>query len=96
MNLSQKDGMYSARIASTQSEGIQSDVILFAPQLTLDKNPPLIDMSEKIRIPVYTERSIDLRDEISEIQDYSIEIDQNRQIDEDNNGVYDDDFMFTG
>ncbi len=88
--------MYSARLRSLESESTQSDVVLFAPQVFSDNTAPVVDLPDQIRIPVYAERIFDLRDTISEMNTYSVSIDENIRVDTNGNQISDDDFSQTG
>lgn len=96
INLSYPDGVYSARIKSLDTEQVLTNVSLFAPQIASDKSDPIIDFPDNIRIPVYSTVSFPFDDFISEMSSYRVRIDPDTSKDQDNNGIYDDDFTLTG
>ena len=81
---------------SLDTEEVLTSISLFAPQIASDKSAPVIDFPETVRIPVYSTKSFALKDFISEMHDYTVRIDPNTTVDEDKNGIYDDDLTTTG
>jgi hypothetical protein len=96
VNMSYPDGVYSARMKSLDTEEVLTSISLFAPQIASDKSAPVIDFPETVRIPVYSTKSFALKDFISEMHDYTVRIDPSTTVDEDKNGIYDDDLTTTG
>ncbi len=89
--------MYSAQLrALSNDETTVSDVILFSPQISGDSSAPIIDIPEVIRVPVYASKTIDLSEYISEMNSYDIVFDENVALDENGNGIPDDDFIKNG
>ena len=96
VNMSYPDGVYSARMKSLDTEEVLTNISLFAPQIASDKSAPIIDFPETVRIPVYSTKSFALEDFISEMHDFTVRIDPNTALDENKNGIYDDDLTITG
>ncbi len=67
-----------------------------SPQAFLDKSAPVIDIPEKIRIPVYQQTAFDLKNFITDRSSYTVSIDPDIVVDSDKNGVFDDDFVQSG
>jgi hypothetical protein len=92
-HVSVPDGFYSARLRSlTDDQMIRAGVTLIAPQASLDRSPPVVDIAGRERIPVYQTRSKPLSDIITEMSSYTLTIDPDTTIDSDGNGIFDDDF----
>lgn len=67
-----------------------------SPQESLDNSPPVVDLSEKMRLPVYQSKTIKLSDFITEMSTYTITIDSDITVDSNHDGIYDNDFATTG
>lgn len=63
-----------------------------SPQASLDNSPPVVDISQKIRIPVYQSKSLKLSDFITEMSSYTVLIDSDITVDSNGDGIYDNDF----
>ncbi len=90
--------MYSAKIEALDADGketVVSDVILFSPQISGDTSDPVVDIPEVLRVPVYVSKTFDLSEYISEMNSYDILFDQDVRIDENGNGILDDDYTKT-
>ncbi len=95
--ISYPNGMYSARIrALTESNTVRSEVVLFSPQIASDTSAPVIDFPDTVRVPVYATGTFDLTDYISEMHSYTVSIDEDITLDENGNGISEDDFTTTG
>lgn len=70
--------------------------ILLAPQASSDRSPPIVDIPELIRIPVYTSKTYKLSDYITERNKYSVKVDPDISVDADGNGLTNDDFSSIG
>lgn len=75
----------------TNQKGIYQDipvhagVTLLSPQAFLDKSAPVIDIPEKIRVPVYQQTSFDLKNFITDRSAYTVSIDPDITVDSDKN-----------
>lgn len=87
------NGYYFPRITNlnTRQSTIAGE-ILFAPTASSDVSPPLVTIDSEIRVPVYQQRGILLRDIITEMSNYTVSVDPDLTRDTDGNGVYNDDF----
>ena len=91
------NGYYQSRIQSlTLSHSVRSSPIIFAPQASSDTSPPVIDLPDTIRIPVYTAQSYNLKDIITEASSYTLDVDDNALVDTNGDGVPDNDFALSG
>lgn len=68
---------------------------LLAPIASLDRSSPILDVGT-LRIPVYTSRTINQSEIITDMSPYVVSIDPDITQDADNNGVYEDDFTMSG
>lgn len=92
-NISYPNGFYYARLHHlSQGKNNRAGVVLLSPQLSSDSSNPVISLSERVRVPVYVEKKFPISDFITELSGFSIQIDENMNVDSDGNGVYDDDF----
>lgn len=91
VSLPYENGFYSARMRSSDSE-TNAGVALFAPQASLDHGSPIVDLDDRIRVPVYKSISYQLSDFITDVSPYTVSIDPDLTQDENQNGIYDDDF----
>lgn len=87
------DGFYSARLRSLQdSRDVRAGVTLIAPQASLDRSPPVLDVSGDYRVPVYQTLRLELSDIVTDMSPYTLSIDRDTTRDSDGNGESDDDF----
>lgn len=90
------DGFYSARLQSLSSPShIRAGVTLIAPQASLDKSPPVVDIAGRERLPVYQTSKKNISDIVTEMSDYTFSIDPDTSIDSDNDGIFDNDFSLS-
>jgi hypothetical protein len=86
------NGFYSARLRSLIDDRmIRAWVTLIAPQASLDRSSPVIDVGV-VRIPVYSSKTLSQNDIITDMSPYVVAIDPDVTVDSDGNGVYEDDF----
>lgn len=71
----------------------RSGVELISPHIGSDETPPVIDLSEVIRVPVYAKASFPISDIVTELSRFDIALDVDTSVDDDKNSVYDDDFV---
>lgn len=71
----------------------RSGVELISPHIGSDETPPVIDLSEVIRVPVYAKVSFPISDIVTELSRFDIALDVDTSVDDDKNSVYDDDFV---
>lgn len=91
------NGFYSARMTSlTSGSEIHAGITLIAPQASLDHSPPFLDVPSEIRIPVYQTQTLNLRDIITEMSNYTLRVDPDTTIDSDSDGIFDNDFLTNG
>ncbi len=94
-----ENGFYFARLSAIQSNGVVSDhagITLLAPQKSLDTDPPIVDLPDTIRVPVYQKKDFILKDVMTDSSDFSVKIDPNITLDENGDGIYDNDFSPQG
>ena len=95
-NIPYPNGFYYAKLYHlSQNKNNRAGVVLLSPQIASDSSNPVISLSERIRVPVYVEKKFPISDFVTELSDFTIQIDENINIDSDANGVYDDDFDST-
>lgn len=88
-----ENGHYYARLHHLSSgKNNKTSVVLIAPQLASDSTSPVISLSDAVRVPVYATERLSLKDIVTELSSYSVEIDEDTSVDADGNGVFDDDF----
>jgi hypothetical protein len=91
--ISYPNGMYSAQLSVLDNDPTTvSDVILLSPQVSGDQSAPIIDIPDVIRVPVYSSKIVDLSEYVSEMNAYDIVFDEDITLDENGNGIPDDDF----
>lgn len=91
------NGFYLATLRSlSYPSSDTARVTLLAPQLSADTSAPQLDIPEVTRIPVYQQYAYSLRDFVSEINEYTLELDPDVSTDSDGNWVFDDDFASSG
>lgn len=91
------NGYYYARLKHlSEGKNDRAGVLLMAPQLASDKTSPVISLGDSIRVPVYAEQSFALSDIVTELSKYSVTVDPDTTVDENKNGIYDDDFVASG
>ena len=96
INFSFPNGFYSTRLRSLIDDRmIRAGVTLIAPQASLDRSSPVINVGT-VRIPVYKTSSLLKEDIITDMSPYSVSIDPDVTLDSDGNGVYEDDFITSG
>lgn len=87
------NGHYYARLQHlSQGKNNKTSVTLVSPQYGSDSTNPVISLSESIRVPVYATEKFAFSDFITELSQYSVEIDEDTSVDANNNGIFDDDF----
>lgn len=70
--------------------------VLIAPQASLDKTPPIVDIPSFLRIPVYTEREYLQSEVITEAGTYAIQADVDAATDTNGDGVPNNDLVSSG
>jgi hypothetical protein len=91
------NGFYSARLRSLKDNSIvRAGVTLLAPQASLDRSPPVLELPSSIRIPVYQSQKYLLSDIVTDMSAYSFLIDPDITQDENANTFFEDDFTSTG
>ncbi len=87
------NGFYRAKLTSLSDPQKQrTHTILLSPQIASDTTSPIVSLSEKIRVPVYGTRQIELDEVITELSSYNVRIDADANTDANGNGILDDDF----
>lgn len=90
------DGFYSARLQSLSSPShTRAGVTLIAPQASLDKSPPVVDIAGRERLPVYQTSKQNISDIVTEMSDYTFSVDPDTSVDSDNDGIFDNDFSLS-
>lgn len=80
------NGFYLATLRSlSYPSSDTARVTLLAPQLSADTSAPQLDIPEVTRIPVYQQYAYSLRDFVSEINEYTLELDPDVSTDSDGN-----------
>lgn len=75
INIPYANGFYYAKLTASRANGTLSDiagVTLLAPQKSLDTDPPIIDLADTIRVPVYQKKEYLLKDIITDSSEYSV------------------------
>lgn len=92
-NIDYPNGYYSARLRNLADDtSVHAGIVLFAPQASSDHSAPVIDIPDSIRIPVYTEKTLKLKDFITETNTYSVIVDPDITVDTNEDSIVDDDF----
>jgi hypothetical protein len=92
-DMSYPNWYYSARIQNlTDRENVLAAVSLLAPLASSDVSAPVVDFPDTISIPVYQKKTFSLKDFVFDTNPYTVTIDSDTSLDENNNWVYDDDF----
>ncbi len=87
------NGYYYARLHNlSDTPKDRAGIVLLSPNEASDRTPPVVALDEAQRIPVYTTKTIDLKDVITELSNYSISIDSDISTDGDGDGIADNDF----
>ncbi len=89
------NGNYSARLTRLDPNRTLTDVILLSPQMSADSGAPIIDFPDTIRVPVYAQKTYNLHDFISEMHTFNVMIDGDIRVDDNKNGIADDDFSLS-
>lgn len=71
-------------------------MILFTPQISSDDGAPLVDLPERIRLPIYSTKTYKVDDFLTDLSSATLSIDSDLTIDTDGNGIFDDDFATSG
>jgi hypothetical protein len=95
LNIPYKNGFYSARLRSLDSS-VQAGVTLLAPQESLDQSPPLVELDDTLRIPVYQSRIYSLSGILRDQSPVTLSIDPDITQDENRDGISDNDFSQSG
>lgn len=95
MNIPYKNGLYSARLRSLDSD-VRAGVTLLAPQESLDQSPPLIELDDTLRIPVYQSRIYSLSGILRDQSPVTLSIDPDITQDENGDSIVDNDFSDSG
>ena len=99
VTVSYEDGFYFSRLRATSQNGELSDVAgvtLLAPQKSLDTDAPIVDIPQTIRVPVYQKKEFITKDVITDVSEYTIQIDPDITGDENRDGIFDNDFTQKG
>jgi hypothetical protein len=93
VSLRQDNGWYYARLESVSpSPRTSTRITLLSPQMEADKEAPLIEVAGGFRAPVYLDRAIDLREQITDVSGISdVFIDTDLAADSDRDGQMDND-----
>lgn len=88
------DGYYYARLQNLTDKKLdRAGVTLLAPQAASDNGDPIIDLPTEIRLPIYTTRSYELNDILTDLSVTTLTVDSDITIDTNNNAIFDDDFV---
>jgi hypothetical protein len=88
------NGFYSARMRSLiDDRNIHAWVTLLAPQASLDRSNPVINIPGKLKVPVYQKLSLSRSDIITDMSSYTLGIDPDVTTDADGNWIFEDDFV---
>ncbi len=92
------NGYYYARLKNlTTGRTDRAWVELFTPQESSDDGAPVVDLPAKIRLPIYSKKSFDFADILSDRSSATITIDGDSAIDgSDSDSIADNDFETTG
>ncbi len=94
-----ENGFYFSRLRAMTQNGEISDaagVTLLAPQKSLDTDAPIVDIPQTIRVPVYQKKEFITKEVITDISEYTIQIDPDITVDENGDGLFDNDFSQQG
>lgn len=93
-SLSYPNGYYYARLHHLSNlKNDRAWVILLSPQLSSDSSAPIVSIDSVVRVPVYAETRYNFSDIITELSSYTVTVDEDISQDEDNNSIFDDDFV---
>lgn len=91
------NGFYSARLRSlSDNRFVRAGVTLFAPQASLDRSSPVINLPTNVRVPVYQSTTFSKDEMITDMSSYTLTVDPDVTQDTDKNGIYEDDFVSSG
>lgn len=97
VSLSYPNGFYSARLRNKNpTYADRAGITLLAPQERSDRGAPVVALDSTLRIPVYQKQTVQMADIITEMSRYTVTIDPDTTLDQNNDGRYDDDFVSVG
>lgn len=95
-HISYPNGFYYARLHHlSEKKNNRAGVILLSPHSGSDSTTPVVNLSDNIRIPVYSKMTIALDRHITELSSYRVTLDADNTVDSNKDGVFDNDFENT-